>query len=238
VLDRVDPINGVSLEGPMPKGKATFVAYHQVPLRYGMTIGELAGMYKAERHCNAELTVVPVENWRREAWLDETGLPWTNPSPNMRNLGEAILYPGIGLLESAVSVGRGTDTPFEVVGAPFVNDLDLSGELNKAAIIGVRFIPIQFTPASSVFKGQLCKGVSILVTDRAALRVVDVGIEIARVLYRLYPQDFQPEKMQHLLVHEPTIAAIKADRSLAEIHASWEEDLNTFRALRARYLLY
>jgi len=238
VLDRVDPINGMSVEGPVLEGKPSFVGYHHVPLRYGMTIGELARMFKAERNCQADLTVIPLANWSREAWLDETGLPWTNPSPNMRNLTEAILYPGIGLLEAAVSVGRGTDTPFEVVGAPYIDDLKLAAELNAAGLDGVRFVPIQFTPTFSVHKGQLCKGVYLLLTDRDRCRVVDVGIEIARTLCRLYPDQFPVEKIEHLLLDPATLEAIKAGKSLAEIHAGWRKELDEFNRIRAKYLLY
>jgi len=238
ILDRVDPINGVIVDGPVLMGKPSFVAYHSVPLRYGMTIGELARMFKAEHNCAADLTVIPLENWRRDLWLDQTGLPWTNPSPNMRNLAEAILYPGVGLLESALSVGRGTDTPFEVVGAPYIEDSRVAAELNQSALPGVRFVPIQFTPASSIFKGKLCRGVYILLTDRDACNVVDVGLQIAKTLYRLYPADFEPDKMSHLLVHPPTLAALKADRSLAEIRAGWKKDLDEFLKSRAKYLMY
>jgi uncharacterized protein YbbC (DUF1343 family)/CubicO group peptidase (beta-lactamase class C family) len=238
VLDRVNPVNGVSIEGPMLMGKATFVGYHQVPLRYGMTIGELARMFRAERNCNAELTVIPLENWRREAWLDETGLPWTNPSPNMRNLTEAILYPGIGLLESALSVGRGTDTPFEVIGAPYIDDVALAQALNEAALPGVRFVPIRFTPAYSVHKGQPCRGVYLLLTDRDACNSVDLGLQIAKTVYRLYPEHFDPNKLQRLLLHPPTLEAIKSDKPLREIHALWQKELDVFQAVRAKYLLY
>src|SRR6185369_8340359 len=160
-------------------------------------IGELALMFKGERHCEADLTVVRLENWRREAWLDETGLPWTNPSPNMRNLTEAILYPGIGLLESALSVGRGTDTPFELVGAPYIDDLQLASELNQANLPGVRFVPIRFTPAASIYKNQNCEGVYILLTDRDHCDVVDVALLIAQTWLRLYPNDFEVDKMRH-----------------------------------------
>ena len=139
VLDRVNPINGVTVDGPVRLGKESFVAFHEVPLRYGMTIGELARMCNAERNCKADLTVIQVENWQRDAWFDQTGLPWTNPSPNMRSLTAAILYPGVGLLESALSVGRGTDTPFEVVGAPYIDDVKLAEALNGAGLPGVRF---------------------------------------------------------------------------------------------------
>jgi uncharacterized protein YbbC (DUF1343 family) len=238
VLDRVDPINGRTVEGPVLGGDPSFVAYHRVPLRYGMTIGELAKMYRAERNCNVELTVIPLANWRRDLWFDQTGAPWTDPSPNMRNLIEATLYPGIGLLESALSVGRGTDTPFEVVGAPYINDLELAEALNRAQLKGVRFVPMQFTPGSSVYKGERCRGVFILVTDRDTCEVVDVGLRIAQTLYRLYPAQFKPEKMEHLLVHPATIEAIKANQPLKDIHALWQADLQEFRKIRAKYLLY
>src|SRR5204863_9926803 len=138
VHERVNPINGVMVDGPVLSGKTSFVGFHEIPLRYGMTIGELAKMLNAERKSNADLTVIQLENWRRDQWFDQTGLPWTNPSPNMRNLNEAILYPGVGLLERAVSVGRGTDTPFELIGAPYIEDVKLAEELNNAGLPGVR----------------------------------------------------------------------------------------------------
>jgi uncharacterized protein YbbC (DUF1343 family)/CubicO group peptidase (beta-lactamase class C family) len=238
VLDRVDPINGSTVDGPMLSGETSFVGYHRVPLRYGMTIGELAKMYQAERNCHADLTVIRLENWRRDLWFDETGLPWTNPSPNMRNLAEAILYPGVGLLETALSVGRGTDTPFEMVGAPYASDLPVAQELNRAGLKGVSFIPVTFTPQYSVHKGELCRGVQIVLTDREACDVVDVGLEIARTFYRLYPKDFQPDKLARLLIHPATLEAIKAGKSLKEIHALWQADLEQFKKVRAKYLMY
>ncbi len=238
ILDRVDPINGMTVQGPVRIGKGSFVAYHEVPLRYGMTIGELAKMCNAERKFKADLTVIEVENWRRNQWFDETGLPWTNPSPNMRNLTEAILYPGVGLLESAVSVGRGTDTPFEVVGAPYIDDVRLATELNAVALPGVSFVPIRFTPTYSVHKDKLCSGVYILLTDRERCDVVDVGLVIAETLYRLYPKDFNPDKMSHLLLHPPTMEAIKANKSLKEIHGLWQADLIEFQKRRRQYLIY
>ena len=238
VLDRVNPINGVTVDGPVRMGKESFVAFHEVPLRYGMTIGELARMCNAERNCKADLTVIQVENWQREAWFDQTGLPWTNPSPNMRSLPAAILYPGVGLLESALSVGRGTDTPFEVVGAPYIDDVKLAEALNEAGLPGVSFVPISFTPTYSIHKGQPCKGVYILLTDRDRCNVVDVGLLIAETLYRLYPKDFNPDKMRHLLLHPPTLEAVKADKPLAEIRALWQKDLDEFMQRRAKYLIY
>jgi uncharacterized protein YbbC (DUF1343 family)/CubicO group peptidase (beta-lactamase class C family) len=238
VLDRANPINGVTVDGPVLSGQTSFVGFHGIPLRYGMTMGELAQMFNAERNCHADLTVVRMENWQRGSWFDDTGLPWTNPSPNMRSLTEAILYPGIGLLESAVSVGRGTDTPFEVVGAPYIDDGRLAQELNAAGLPGVGFVPIRFTPKASVHQGKECGGVHILLKDRDRCRVVDVGLVIAKTLYRLYPMDFEPEKMSHLLLHAPTLEAIKADRSLSEIHASWQPELDEFLKRREKYLIY
>ena len=238
VLDRVNPINGTAIDGPVRLGKPTFVAYHEVPLRYGMTIGELAQMCNAGLKTRADLTVVRLENWRRDLWLDQTGLPWTDPSPAMRNLTEAILYPGIGLLESALSVGRGTDTPFEVIGAPYISDTRLAEELNRAGLPGVSFVPIRFTPTYSIHKGKLCGGVYILLTDRDRCPVVDVGLQIAETLYRLYPKDFDPGKMSRLLLHPPTLEAIKANKPLREIHALWQQDLKEFNKRRANYLLY
>jgi len=214
------------------------VGYHYVPLRYGMTIGELARMFKGERGCDADLTVIPLENWKRSAWLDQTGLPWSNPSPNMRNLKQAILYPGIGLLESAVSVGRGTDTPFEVIGAPYIDDVRLAEELNRAGLPGIRFVPIQFTPTYSVHKGQLCRGVYVLLTDREECPVVDVGLVVAKTLYRLYPDQFNVDKLRHLLLDDTTLEAVKAGRRLSDIKAGWQKALQDFEKVRGKYLLY
>ena len=238
VLDRVDPINGVGIEGPVYRGESSFTAFHPIPLRYGMTLGELAKMFNVECGFHADLTVVPVEGWTREFWFDQTELPWTNPSPNMRNLSEAILYPGVGLLESAVSVGRGTDTPFEVVGAPYIDDARLAAELNRAGLPGARFVPVRFTPKASVFKDHSCGGVYIMLTDRDRLSSVDVGITLALTLERLYPGDFALQQVQHLLQHQPTIDAIKAGKSLAEIKQLWAGDLDEFKKRREKFLIY
>jgi uncharacterized protein YbbC (DUF1343 family) len=238
LLDRVNPINGATVDGPVRMGKGSFVAYHEVPLRYGMTIGELARMCNVEHNCKADLTVIQVENWQRDAWFDQTGQPWISQSPNMRNLTEAILYPGIGLLESVMSVGRGTDTPFEVVGAPYVDDVKLAESLNGAGLPGVRFVPIEFTPTYSIHKGQLCKGVYIMLTDRDRCNVVDVGLLIAENMYRFYPKQFNPDNMRHLLLHPPTFEALKEDKPLKEIHALWQKDRDEFMQRRAKYLIY
>lgn len=238
VLDRVNPIDGATVDGPVLTGKPSFVGYHVVPLRYAMTIGELAKMFNSEKNLRADLTVVPVENWSRTNYLDATGLPWTNPSPNMRNLKQAILYPGVGLLESALSVGRGTDTPFEVVGAPYIDDLRFAQALNRERLPGVSFVPIRFIPSASVHKGRECGGVYILLTDRTSCNVVDVGMLMAKTLYRMYPKDFDPGKMSHLLLDAPTLEAIKQDKSLTEIRAGWQPNLAEFEKRRSKFLLY
>lgn len=239
VLDRVNPLGGTVVEGPVYTGTTHhFVAFHSLPLRHGMTVGELARMFNAERGWNAKLTVIPIEGWRRGQWFDETGLPWTNPSPNMRNLNEATLYPGVGLLESAVSVGRGTDTPFELVGAPYVNDRRLAAEMNAAGLAGIRFVPIRFTPKASTFKDQPCGGVFMVVTDRDALRAVDVGMVLALTLQRLHPTQFDLPKLFPLLQHPATQEAIRTGKSLPEIKALWATDLGTFQARRSSFLLY
>jgi uncharacterized protein YbbC (DUF1343 family)/CubicO group peptidase (beta-lactamase class C family) len=238
VLDRANPIDGVTIDGPVLTEKTSFVGFHPTPLRYAMTMGELARMYNVERKTNVKLTVIELENWRRDSYFDETGLPWTNPSPNMRNLKQAILYPGVGLLESAMSVGRGTDTPFEVVGAPYIDDVKLAEELNRAALPGVSFVPIRFTPTYSVHKGTNCGGVYIMLNDRKTCNVVDVGLLIAKTVYRLYPKDFPVDKPKNLLLHAATLAAIKEDKPLEDLRATWRMDLVDFQQRRERYLIY
>jgi len=238
VLDRANPIDGVSIDGPVLTEKTSFVGFHPTPLRYAMTLGELARMYNVERKTNVKLTVIELENWRRDSYLDETGLPWTNPSPNMRNLKQAILYSGVGLVESALSVGRGTDTPFELVGAPYIDDVKLAEELNRAALPGVAFIPIRFTPTYSVHKGKECGGVYIMLNDRKSCNVVDVGLLIMKTVYRLYPKDFPVDKPKNLLLHASTLAAIKEDKPLDDIRATWRMDLVDFQQRRERYLIY
>jgi len=238
VLDRVNPINGTGIDGPVLAEPPTFVGFYKVPLRHGMTLGELARMYNAEKNLKAKLTVIEVERWKRDQWYDETGLPWSNPSPNMRNLKQAILYPGVGLLESALSVGRGTDTPFEVVGAPYIDDVRFAEELNRAELPGVSFVPIRFTPTYSIHKGVNCGGVYIMLNDRDRCNVVDVGLQIARTLCQLYPNQFNVDKTKHLLLHAPTLAAVKANTPLSEIRASWKADVDEFLKRRENYLIY
>ncbi len=238
VLDRVNPINGVALEGPLHHGKRSFTAFHAVPLRHGMTVGELARMYNAEQKFGADLTVIRTEGWRRAQWFDECGLPWTNQSPNMRSLPAATLYPGLGLHETPLSVGRGTDKPFEMIGAPYIDDVRLAEELRAAELPGVRFVPVRFTPTYSTFKDKPCGGVAFVITDREKLNAVDLGITLALILQRLYPGDFALAKVNTLLQHTPTIEAIKAGKSLGEIKAAWLGELAEFKQRRKAFLLY
>ena len=240
VLDRANPINGVDIEGPIADtDKLSFTAYHTIPVRHGMTVGELARLYNEERRLGADVRVIKMENWRRAMWLDATNLTWVNPSPNMRSLTEAALYPGIGLLETTnLSVGRGTDTPFEVVGAPWLDGQKLASDLNERHIAGVRFVPVRFTPRSSVFKNEECGGVNVLITDRSRLRSVLTGIEVAVALHRLFPAEWKIDGYSRLLVNSDALERLKRGDSADEITRSWAPALENFRRVRARFLLY
>jgi uncharacterized protein YbbC (DUF1343 family)/CubicO group peptidase (beta-lactamase class C family) len=238
VLDRVNPIGGADFEGPLLHAEEAFIAWHALPIRHGMTVGELARMFNDERHIGADLTVIPLTRWRRELWMDEAGLPWINTSPNMRSVTEAGLYPGIGIVEFAVSVGRGTETPFEIVGAPYIDGAVLARELTAMSLPGIRFEATSFTPSTSIFAKQQCSGVRMTITDRRALRPVAMGIAIALTLHRLYPNDFPLDKIATLLRDPATLEAIRADKTLAEIVSMWREDEAAFAARRAKYLLY
>jgi uncharacterized protein YbbC (DUF1343 family) len=240
VLDRVNPINGVMIDGPMLTGKTSFVAYHPEPVRYGMTDGELAQMYKAERHLdNLDLTVIPLQGWDRKLWFDETGQPWVNPSPNMRSLTEAMLYPGIGLLENChISVGRGTGTPFEVIGAPYIEDGRFADAMNREGLPGVRFVPVRFTPSDNIFKNESCGGINVVLIDRQQCQVVDIAITAAKILNRWYPERFEVTNMARLLGDEPTLQTIEEDKPLAEIKAMWSTNVDAFKERRQKYLLY
>jgi uncharacterized protein YbbC (DUF1343 family)/CubicO group peptidase (beta-lactamase class C family) len=240
VLDRPNPINGVDVEGPVADAdKFSFTAYYAIPVRYGMTIGELARFFNEEKHLGADVRVIQIENWRRSMWFDSTGLTWTNPSPNMRSLTEAALYPGLGLLETTnVSVGRGTDTPFEVLGAPWMDGPKLANYLNARRIPGVRFIPIRFKPATSVFKNEDCSGINIVITDRSRFQSVLTGVEIAVALHSLFPSDWKVDSYLRLLVNSDTLDRLKRGETPDELIRSWTPGLETFRRQRARVLLY
>jgi uncharacterized protein YbbC (DUF1343 family)/CubicO group peptidase (beta-lactamase class C family) len=240
VLDRVNPINGADVEGPVADAdKLSFIAYHRIPVRHGMTVGELAQLFNAERGINADLQVVKVEDWRRAQWFDSTGLAWVNPSPNMRSLTQATLYLGVCLLEPTnVSVGRGTDTPFELVGAPWIDGRKLAEALNNAKLAGVRFVPVRFTPKASVHEGRECGGVNVVITDRAEFEPVLTGLEMAAQILKLFPKEFEAGKFNRLLVNEKVFAAFKQGSDARALRQVWEGDLQAFRAVRAKYLLY
>jgi uncharacterized protein YbbC (DUF1343 family) len=240
VLDRPNPITGSMVQGPVSdEGHENFTDYSAVPIRQGMTLGELATMYNAERHINARLTVVRMEGWERGDWFDSTGLTWIGPSPNLRNLHEASLYPGVAVIEGTnVSVGRGTDTPFEIVGAPWINRKELAAYLNARMIQNVRFVPVSFTPNSSNYAGTLCEGVNLVLLDRNGFDGPELGIELASALHKLYPNDYKIDKLPELLMNEAAFNAILAGEDPRRIAQAWQERLQQFLAVRERYLLY
>jgi uncharacterized protein YbbC (DUF1343 family)/CubicO group peptidase (beta-lactamase class C family) len=240
VLDRPDPITGAFVQGPVSDaGRENFTNYGNVPVRQGMTMGELAKMFNAERNINAKLTVVPMEGWQRGDWFDSTGLTWVNPSPNLRSVTEAGLYPGVGVIEySNVSVGRGTDTPFELLGAPWIKGKELAAYLNARGIAGVRFVPVTFTPTASNYAGQKCEGVNIVLLERNALDGPELGMELAAALQKLYPADFKMGRIAELLVNRAAFDGLMAGKDPRRIAQDWQEELEKFEALRKKYLIY
>ncbi len=242
VLDRPNPITGSFAQGPVSDSDPAlekFTNYFPEPVRHGMTIGELAKMVNSERHIGARLEVIPMEGWQRGDWFDSTGLGWVNTSPNLRDLNQATLYPGVAMIEGTnVSVGRGTDTPFEVVGATWMKGRELATYLNARAIQSVRFVPIVFTPSSSNFAGERCEGVNLIVLDRNTLDSPELGIELASALHKLYPNDFKLEKMADLLVNQAVLDAIGAGEDPRRIAEDWQQRLDEFVRLREKYLLY
>ncbi|HEX5473412.1 MAG TPA: exo-beta-N-acetylmuramidase NamZ domain-containing protein [Vicinamibacterales bacterium] len=241
VLDRPNPIDGWEIEGPtIDKDLLGFTGYlPAMPIRHGLTMGELARLFNGENHIGADLTVIAMQHWNREDWFDETSLPWVGPSPNMRDLNEATLYPGIGAIEGTnLSVGRGTDTPFEQVGAPWIDGVRLASVLNARGLPGIRFYPVRFTPASSKYAHEECQGVFLIVTDRSALRPVRVGLEIAAALEREYGSTFDLEADARLIGSRDTITRIEKGEDPASIAESWSAGEARWRLLRAKYLLY
>jgi uncharacterized protein YbbC (DUF1343 family)/CubicO group peptidase (beta-lactamase class C family) len=240
VLDRPNPLNGSYVQGPLSDGgQESFVNYYSVPVRHGMTIGELAKLYNAEKRINANLTVVPMKGWMRGDWFDSTGQVWVNPSPNLRTFEAAVLYPGVALIEGTnLSVGRGTNTPFEVVGAPWMDGKELANYLNARYIAGVRFVPTNFTPASGTYARQLCSGIHIILTDRESLDAPELGIELAAALHQLSPLGFDMAPMNRLLVNKAVFAAIQGGEDPRRIADEWRDALDQFMQVRAKYLLY
>ncbi len=239
VLDRANPIGGDIVNGPLLADTTSFVRYHDVPVRHGMTAGELAQMYNKEKGLGTNLTVIPLKGWRRNMLQDATGLPWRNPSPNMRSLTEAVLYPGVGLLEFCkISVGRGTNTPFEIIGAPYINDLHLAQVLNAKNLSGITFLPIRFTPNASKFHGQECGGINLVITNRDEFNAVATGLQIAAILHELYPKNFDLDKVNTLLGHPIILEEIQAGRPIKKILERVGVDEAKFRKRRREFLLY
>ncbi|MEM1442725.1 MAG: exo-beta-N-acetylmuramidase NamZ domain-containing protein, partial [Verrucomicrobiota bacterium] len=241
VLDRINPIGGVVVDGPIRSGEGNdFVAFHPIPVQHGMTVGELARMFNEERKVGADLTVVPVSGWDPSMTFRETNLPWVNPSPNIRSATQAMLYPGVGLIEfTDVSVGRGTRTPFEHVGAPWIHEGKLARELERENVAGVAFFPTRLTPDASVFVKEDCGGVRFVITNPTTFRPIDLGLALMRVLYESHPDTFNlEEKGNVLLRHEETIAKIRAGDSISEIREGWSEEFDDFLKRREAFLLY
>ena len=240
VLDRPDPVNGSFVQGNMSQAEfASFTSYHPTPIRFGMTLGELAQMYNVERKIGAQLRVIPMQGWLRGDWFDSTGIVWINTSPNLRSVNEAELYTGVALVEGTnVSVGRGTDTPFEVMGAPWIDPRAYSDYMNARLIPGVRFVPVTFTPVNGPYANQLCKGVNIIVTDRTVLDAPEMGIELAAALKKLYPDNWKMEHMITALSNQQVFDELAAGEDPRSIAQGWQDDLEKFKEIRQKYLLY
>jgi uncharacterized protein YbbC (DUF1343 family) len=240
VLDRPNPLNGVSVQGPISPGIQSYINYMSLPVRHGMTLGELAMYFNTENHLGARLTVVPMAGWHRQDWFDQTGLRWTNPSPNLQSLEAATLYPGVGLLEGTnLNVGRGTNQPFERIGAPWINGRQLAAFLNARHIPGVRFLPDSFVPSGGyIYDAQLCSGVRMFVSDRAVLDSPELGVEIASALWKLYRRNFALLTIDPLKLNRATVTAIQAGVDPLRIAVSWKNETSSFETRRARHLLY
>jgi len=240
VLDRPNPITGSIVEGPvMDPDLQSFTGPHTIPVRDGLTIGEFGRLVAAERKIPVSLSVIPLAGWDRRLWYDETGLPWVNPSPNIRSVTEALLYSGVGLLEATnLSVGRGTDTPFEVVGAPWIEPQGLVDALNRLGLRGLRFEPVWFTPMADQYAQIQCGGVRLVVTDRDTLRPVTVALALARELRVRHRDQFRPESIQNLLVNRSTMWAFLSGESFDRLVAWADTDRNSFLNRRASYLMY
>ncbi|MGE5576605.1 MAG: DUF1343 domain-containing protein, partial [Syntrophothermus sp.] len=248
VLDRPNPIGGVAVEGPvLEDGFQSFIGMYPIPVRHGMTIGELAGLFNAEFGIGADLTVIPMEGWRREMFFADTGLPWVATSPNIPKMETAIFYPGTGLLGEAGFVeGAGTDRPFEYVGAPGIDGTALADGLNSRGLAGVRFKPISFTPARGSFAGKASGGVLLEITDPRAFHPVETAIYILTAIRDLNPSgSYWPKvapgkrNMFDLAMGTDAVRlAIQHGEKPERIIAAWQEKLNDFLAVRAKYLIY
>jgi uncharacterized protein YbbC (DUF1343 family) len=240
VLDRPNPIGGEIVEGPMlDPDKISFVAYFSLPIRYGLTIGELAQLFNEENHIKADLHVIAMKNWHRNYFFESAGIRWVPPSPNLRTMKGAVLYPGLEILQNAgVSVGRGTETPFEEFGAPWMDGEEVAAALNGRHIPGMHFAGHPFIPVAGLYAGKRCGGVAVRVTDRHAARAMRMGIEIAALLKKMYPADFDVAKVLLLVGNAETIRQLQAGIAPEKITASWTADLAAFESVRRKYFLY
>ena len=240
VLDRPNPVTGLIVDGPVAdEAGLNFIAFAPIPVSHGMTHGELARMFNQERGIHCDLHVVAMKGWKRWMWWDQTGRMWVNPSPNMRNPNQALLYLGVGLLEGAnVSVGRGTDQPFEIFGAPWIDGRRLTWALNAAGIAGLRFVPITFTPTSSKFAGKVCEGCYVEVIDRTAVEPVRAGVRIVATLRQLFGKAFEIEGVGRLMRNEKALRELSDGMDVERIEADWMVDVRKFERLREKYLLY
>ncbi|MGC2161746.1 MAG: serine hydrolase [Silvibacterium sp.] len=241
ILDRPDPINGSFVQGPVSDaGHSSYTGFMPLPVRHGMTMGEIARYFNGEDHIGAPLTVVPMKGWQRGDWYDSTSLLWVNPSPNLRNLDEAAMYPGIGMIESSnISVGRGTDTPFGWIGAPWIDATQLATALNNRFIPGIRFVAVEFTPqAPYPYAGQVCQGVQFVITNRNVLNSPEVGVEIASMIYKLYPTKYHLASIEPLLANDATLKALENHVDPQTIAESWQEDIQQYKERRKAYLIY
>lgn len=239
VLDRPSPIGNYA-DGPLAdKDKLNFVGYSAIPVSHGMTMGELARYLNAEHNIGADLVVVPCENWTHDTWWDQTGLVWGNSSPNMRNTTQALLYTGVCLLEQTnTSVGRGTNQPFEYFGAPWIDGRKLAKALNDQNLPGVAFVPVEFTPSASKFKGEACQGCYVVVTDREKIEPVRMGTTVVWQIRQLFGEKFQIDGVNRLLKSDRTMEAIKAAKDPKQIPQTWEAELAAWKQTRAKYLIY
>jgi uncharacterized protein YbbC (DUF1343 family) len=240
VLDRPNPLGGEIVEGPMlDADKTNFVGYFPLPVRYGLTIGELAQLFNAENHIGADLHVIAMKNWHRNYFFESTGIKWIPPSPNLRTTKGSILYPGIEILQNAgVSVGRGTQAPFEEFGAPWLNGEEVAAALNQRHLPGLHFAAQPFIPIVGLYSGQRCGGVAVRITERGAVRSMRMGLEIAMILHRLYPQQFDPEKLLLLIGNSETIQQLQTGVAPEKIVASWSDSLAAFEQIRRKHFLY
>jgi len=240
VLDRPNPVTGLIVDGPVADEKAlNFIAFAPIPVSHGMTHGELARMFNQERGIHCDLHVVEMKGWKRWMWWDDTGRMWVNPSPNMRNPNQALLYLGVGLLEGAnVSVGRGTDQPFEIFGAPWIDGRKLAAALNASDIAGLRFVPITFTPTSSKFSGKTCEGCFVEVIDRTAVEPVRAGVRIVATLRELFGKAFEIQGVGRLMRNEKALKELESGEDVDKVVRDWKDGLKQFQAQRAKYLLY